>query len=168
MNAKGTSGFYNSLSESKKVYYIKETRGAYSEFDSKTSTVNWNANTAKITTEGIVLSPATILNHELDHANQFDSNLPQFLKDTYSNTGKDTQYDSKEERRVIEGSEQETARKHGEIGDGEVTRKDHKMIGRVQVDDPTSTGTVVVVSNKNNANKSQSTQDKEHKKDENQ
>jgi len=40
MNAKGTSGFYNSLSESKKVYYIKETRGAYSEFDSKTSTIN--------------------------------------------------------------------------------------------------------------------------------
>ena len=68
------------------------------------------------------MSPATVLNHEADHAlqelenpsqKQIDRNLP------------DAQYHTAEERRVITGSEQETARKHGEIGNGEVTREDH-------------------------------------------
>lgn len=37
----------------------------------------------------------------------------------------DAQYGNKEEKRVIEGSEQETAKKLGEIKEKEVTRKDH-------------------------------------------
>ena len=37
----------------------------------------------------------------------------------------DAQYGNKEEKRVIAGSEQETAKKLGEIKEGEVTRTDH-------------------------------------------
>lgn len=37
----------------------------------------------------------------------------------------DENYGNKEERRVITGSEQETAKKLGEIGKTEVTRTDH-------------------------------------------
>lgn len=37
----------------------------------------------------------------------------------------DQQYYTKEERRVIEGSEQLTARANGEVPKGKVTRRDH-------------------------------------------
>jgi RHS repeat-associated protein len=165
MNTKGTSGFFNSLSESKSVYILQETKGGVNTFAS--NTISWNPNLAKITTEGVILSPATLLNHELDHANQSDSKPDQFKKDADLTTGKNTQYDTNEEERVIEGSEQETAKKHGEIKDGEVTRKDHKMIGSVQVEDPTSTGipSVNIVGNKKDADNTQSTQKKKDEKD---
>ena len=38
----------------------------------------------------------------------------------------DPEYGTLEERRVIEGTEQDAARKHGEIGPDQVTRKTHK------------------------------------------
>lgn len=75
-----------------------------------------------ITDKGIVMSPATVLNHEADHALQEITNRSQKKKD--ANTP-DAQYGNKEEKRVIEGSEQDTAKKLGEIKDGEVTRTDH-------------------------------------------
>jgi hypothetical protein len=75
-----------------------------------------------LTNEYIELSPASVLNHEVDHALQYDQNEEQFTKDR--NT-KDPDYKNKEEKRVITGSEQETAKKLGEIKEGEVTRKDH-------------------------------------------
>lgn len=68
-------------------------------------------------------APATVFNHEADHANQKLKKPQQFAKD--ANT-KDSQYKNAEEKRVITGSEQETARKHGEINENEVTRTDHK------------------------------------------
>ena len=47
-------------------------------------------------------------------------------------------YDNKEEQRVIEGSEQKTAKALGEIKEGEVTRKDHRDI-LIETVSPTST-----------------------------
>lgn len=38
---------------------------------------------------------------------------------------KDSHYENLEEKRVITGSEQITAKKHGEINKGEVTRENH-------------------------------------------
>jgi hypothetical protein len=62
------------------------------------------------------ISPASVLNQEVDHALQHDQNP--------INTH-DAKYSNKEEKRVIEGTEQTTARKHGEIKKDEVTRTDH-------------------------------------------
>ncbi|HVW94861.1 MAG TPA: RHS repeat-associated core domain-containing protein [Mucilaginibacter sp.] len=145
MNAHHTSGRLARLQESSQTYYISETNGNVNSFDSKTNTIAWNPNLAKITTNFESLSPATLLGHELDHARQHDKNPKQQEKD--SNTP-DKQYDTKEEKRVITGSEQTTAKAHGDIGEGEVTRTDHNMKSYIPVSDPTSNGTVKIVSHK--------------------
>ena len=75
-----------------------------------------------LTTEAHILSPTTVLNHEIDHALQDDQNPEQYRADIKID---DQSYKDKEEERVITGSEQETAKKHGEIKEGEVTRRDH-------------------------------------------
>lgn len=88
-----------------------------------------------ITNNGIEVSPATILNHEADHALQELYNPNQKKKDIKTH---DAKYGNKEEKRVIEGTEQKTANKLGEIGDGEVTRTDHDGFG-YETKGPTTT-----------------------------
>ena len=95
----------------------------------------WDPTAALLTSNGKILSPATVLNHEIDHA--LDDKLNPKEHKENSRKGSDAQYDTKEEKRVIEGSEQETAKKHGEINEGEVTRTDHQMSTR-NTQDPTS------------------------------
>ena len=72
---------------------------------------------------------------EVDHALQHDQNADQYNTDSKK---PDAQYTNKEEKRVIEGSEQETAKKLGEIKAGEVTRKDHRGFP-ITTTGPTST-----------------------------
>jgi hypothetical protein len=81
------------------------------------------------------------LNHEADHALQSILNPQQQRLDKKT---QDDQYDNAEERRVITGSEQATALKHGEIKEGQVTRKNHRSYP-YYVDSPTSTGTAVII-----------------------
>lgn len=59
----------------------------------------------------------------MDHALQHDQNPEQQKADGKRDLT--NPYTNKEEERVITGSEQKTAKKLGEIKDGEVTRKDH-------------------------------------------
>ena len=59
----------------------------------------------------------------MDHALQHDQNPEQQIADGTRDLT--NPYTNKEEERVITGSEQKTAKKLGEIKDGEVTRKDH-------------------------------------------
>ena len=77
------------------------------------------------TFEGHLLSPATVLNHEIDHALQDKLDPNQMTSDLETEV---ENYSNLEEKRVITGSEQDTARKHGEIKHGEVTRLDHHGI----------------------------------------
>jgi hypothetical protein len=86
--------------------------------------VYWNPERGIKTENGTVLSPATILDHELDHAVQNAKiGKKQMNNDlTYDNKNP---YNNKEEERVITGSEQKTALKNNEIKDGEVTRTNH-------------------------------------------
>ena len=72
--------------------------------------------------ENAVVSPATILDHELDHAIQFKTNYRKWVEDRYNIM--DT-YKNAEEKRVITGSEQKTARANGELVGNEPTRKSH-------------------------------------------
>ena len=122
MRDKGTDGIINSIHKDNGTIYIAEGKGK-TYFDPKTNTIYWDPSLGVLTKNGTIISPATVFNHEADHANQKLKKPQQFAKD--ANT-KDSQYKNAEEKRVITGSEQETARKHGEINENEVTRTDHK------------------------------------------
>ncbi len=128
---------------SPKVYVIKETVRDVSRFipDRKSAngggTVEWNPLIGVKTNNDKKLSPTTVLNHEFDHAAEWDKNSKGMDK----NSRKDNKnpYEDKEEQRVITGSEQRTAKALGEIKEGEVTRKDHGAKGVIDTDSPTST-----------------------------
>ena len=149
MNQKGTSGMLATLEKSETVYYINErtkidSKTSPSSYNGETRTIEWNPIAGVLTNELIELSPATILNHEIDHALQHDQNPEQKVVD--QNT-EDPDYRNKEEKRVITGSEQVTAKKHGEIKEGEVTRRDHG--GKVyETTGPTTTESVVTAPQK--------------------
>ena len=123
LNENGMGYLLAELQASDKIYYIEEGKPlTSSKFNTGTQTIIWSSRTGLLTNNAFELSPATILNHEIDHAVQFDRNRQQQLKDAAL---QDKDYGNKEERRVITGSEQKTARALGEIGKKEVTRSDH-------------------------------------------
>jgi hypothetical protein len=86
--------------------------------------LNWNPAMGIETTNGSVLSPATVLEHEAAHALGFALN-PELNKKLESTT--DKKYDTKEEKRVVEGPEQKTARANGDVKSfgPKVTRDNH-------------------------------------------
>ena len=151
MNQKGTAGILAKLEQRKEVIYIAESKNKRSKFDPKKSTIYWDPSLGMLTDNNVVLSPASVLNHEADHALQEYENPIQKKKDKAT---RDAQYTNKEEKRVITGSEQNTARKHGEIEEGEVTRQNHNGIPYETVS-PTSTerkSHFVKTASKNNNN----------------
>lgn len=120
---KGVGGHFSRLQSSKKVYVMKEVKGMKgSYFDPRKNELGWNAKLGMITNNAKTLSPATVLNHEFDHAAKWDRDPEGFTKDGAT---KVDGYKNKEEERVIKGSEQRTAREMGEISYDEVTRTDH-------------------------------------------
>ena len=84
--------------------------------------IRWNPSDGLLTDLGVVLSPATILAHEADHALDDLTNAKEHSdrRGTY-----DQNYENAEEKRVITGSEQKTAYANGEIKRGKVTRRNH-------------------------------------------
>ena len=123
MNQKGTAGILYNLEKHPQIVYLKEDTEGKNRFDSKTNTIHWDPTQGLETTNGSMLSPATLLNHEADHAYQELTQPIQKAIDRNNTT--DKKYTNAEEKRVIQGSEQITARKHGEIQEGQVTRTDH-------------------------------------------
>ena len=108
------------------IHVVEGGEGSINSFDPSTNTLYWSPTTALETDRGIKLSPTAILDHELDHAVQKFSNPEQYNKDNNDpKTSEDSQYDTKEERRVIEGSEQRTAKALGLTKEGQVTRTNH-------------------------------------------
>jgi len=85
--------------------------------------IRWNSSAGSKTDLGVVLSPATILAHEADHALDDLTNAK-----AHSDRKKvhDLNYENAEEKRVITGSEQKTAYANGEIRSGRVTRRNHE------------------------------------------
>ena len=155
LNKHGASGMMAKLHASETVYYISEKSGG-SFYDPNTRTIGWDPSLGALTEEGHIVSPTTILNHEVDHALQHDQNPEQFFNDI--NTP-DPNYGDKEEKRVITGSEQDTARKLGEIKEGEVTRTSHSGAILIPVTSSTSTqpANAVIITPK-------STEEDNHKK----
>ena len=115
----------------KETLYVADARvyvNGKNGFDNsgRQPTVYWNPDNGIKTTGGGSQSPATILNHEIDHGNDYltcpkDHNERSDAGTTSPGPGYDSQYDTKEERRVITGSEADTAESNGES-----TRNDHK------------------------------------------
>ena len=122
MNSKGTAGILAELEKRNEIIYISELDSDGPRFSPSKNTIFWDPHLGVLTDEGVVISPATVLNHEADHALQYLKNQQQMDKDL--NT-KDSHYENLEEKRVITGTEQITAKKHGEINEGEVTRENH-------------------------------------------
>ena len=135
MNERGTSGQLNQLNEMSKTILIDNT-GNGSFYRGSTDELFWDPTMAVETTNNKILSPATVLGHEIDHALDDKKNPTEHTEN--SKKGSDTKYDTKEEKRVIQGSEQITARKHGDIKAGEVTRTDHQGKNIRNAPDPTS------------------------------
>ena len=133
MNKKGTAGNIAKLQASDNIYYINEAGSiATTNFDPRNKTINWDPDHLLYTDDNILVSPATILAHEADHAQKYDeviqSNDPTEVQ-KYSDSkkeGSDAQYGKKEEKRVITGKEQDAARKHGDINKQQTTRKNHR------------------------------------------
>ena len=132
MNERGSSGDIAALEASDKVYYISE--GDESSFRVEERTIYWDPNTAYQTNEGIWLSPATVLAHEAGHAKHYDQDPNQTLADKKT---KDKEYGDKEERKTIEGEEQRAAKKHKEIKNGAVTRRNHRAKAKRDVSNKT-------------------------------
>ncbi|MDJ1486362.1 RHS repeat-associated core domain-containing protein [Cytophagaceae bacterium YF14B1] len=166
----GAVGNWQKLQDDKQVFLIqdanvsREGKNAFT-WDAKTGeqTIHWSATNGLITSDGVkvhkdpitgkkakygnaahLLSPRTLLNHEIDHAVAYLADPDKFQKD---NDTKDRGYDTKEERRAIkkegdkEGSEQTTDKKLGEIKEGEVTRTSHSGLKSLYytTKDPTTT-----------------------------
>lgn len=133
---------------SKKQYIVKEFDGTNSEFKGNFTydkegnitggnggEILWNPNNGKETETGETISPTVVLNHEFDHGAKFDKDPVGFAKDA---TTADVKYGNKEERRVITGSEQRTAKGLKEIGPKQVTRRSHEFKNQLLVNDPRS------------------------------
>jgi len=133
----GANTIMNQLDNLPLVIYVSEisfndAQKGLTRTNSSKSTIYWCPNAAVYTTNDIIISPATVLNHEFDHALQgaiYQETKSQD-KQTY-----DYQYGNVEERRVITGSEQETAALLGEIMPWQMTREDHYG-GTCWVDSP--------------------------------
>ncbi len=111
---------YEAASNDNITINVYETTG---ESQHISGTVYWNPELGTLTDNKVVRSPASVLDHELDHSVQRAKNYEKWNDDRST---QDPDYDNKEEKRVITGSEQKTSRANGEIGDNEVTRKNHK------------------------------------------
>jgi hypothetical protein len=108
------------------MYQLKIERGAFNKtFPDK---ITWNPTLGLKTDNGFVLSPATILEHEADHALQRRKFPTQHSNDKVPDGSPMT---NPEERRVITGTEQAVARAMGEIGVNQVTRDNHRGEGVV-------------------------------------
>ena len=71
------------------------------------------------------MSPATMLEHEMDHGVRYTTIKDFSVYRKESNLDSDPQYDTLEERRVIRSSEAKTARANGEVPQN-YFRKNHK------------------------------------------
>mgnify|MGYP004624285775 CR=1 FL=1 len=100
-----------------KIYVINIGGNSFYTNEQNTSIINWNSRNGMLTSSAGRQSPATIIEHEMSHAIDDQNNHKNHVD--RRNT-MDEKYENKEERRVIIGSETQTA-----ISNNEGTRNDH-------------------------------------------
>ena len=149
LDSHGCGDRYAQLENSEITYTIVIDNSATCQFngaDRNNPMIYWSPEKGVKTDNGTVMSPSTVLDHEMDHAVGFDNAKKQLDKgnveawNKYAATtrpGTSAAYGNKEEERVITGVEQRTAQALGEIEPGKVTRTNHGG-NYVRVDGPTS------------------------------
>jgi hypothetical protein len=132
------------LENSTAIFTIKETDDTNGYFKANKDsngnllpggTISWNPTTGEQAINGTSISPATALNHEFAHGAGYDSDPKAMLERLKTD---DPKYNNKEEKRVIEGNEQRTARGLGEIRKGQITRDSHSFKTPIFVTSPIS------------------------------
>ena len=124
MNEKGTSWIFKKLEDSEKVYYIGYAANGKNGYILSDKTIYWNPNVFSKSTNGAIVFPATILAHEGAHALKNDEYGDEIYKEKKGTV--DAEYGDLIELEVITGIEQTVAKLHGDIKEGEKTRKNHK------------------------------------------
>ena len=134
---KGAGKALGQLLTSKEKIKVVELKGKEgSNYNYKTKTLSWNPQFGIITTNGTKLSPASVLNHEADHAaDDLRDPSGHYLRSSTQIAN----YNTAEEKRVIQGSEKTTAFLLGETKDGQNTRADHSASAIIITNDPMST-----------------------------
>ncbi len=94
------------------IFEVQEMETSSSSNDSGRNLIYWSSSTGLQVENGDILSAATILEHEFDHAISRIYDMANFYQRA-SNAKKG--YRNEEEYRVITGSETKTARANGEI-----------------------------------------------------
>jgi RHS repeat-associated protein len=151
LNNHNCGGRFGQLKKSRYTYTISFVDDISKvRFAPNTRTIYWAPELGLLTDEGIVLSPSTVLNHEMTHATRKDDidnlrqdcNKKEYHKqkevhDKQTTPGSSKQYDTIEDEQIINGVERRTATLLGEIEEGQVTRRNHKGKA-VTVANPTS------------------------------
>lgn len=97
--------------------------------------IYWDIQKGLLTSNGDILSPATILEHEAAHALAQVTEVDAYNIRLFAG---DSQFRNKEERRVIEQNESQTAKANGEIRGG-LSRNCHCGVSVIVAGDATST-----------------------------
>lgn len=119
-NGGGKPTFEVLSSKDKRVQIYESSNGSrHSE-----GVIAWDSDMGIETDNGTIMSPATVLDHELGHFNSLatDRESHEARRDKKRSDG----YRNDEEHRVITGSEQETAKANGETKNGQPTRTSHR------------------------------------------
>ena len=131
LNAKGAAANFAKLQNSNQIFVVKpaanRTNGYQTIYDAKTNTITWADKGGMKVTDSKTgkfesMSPAMSVGHEAQHG--IDDLQGTFFND---NSTKDVQFQTREERRVITGYENNAAKKLGEpiridhYGHGEIT-----------------------------------------------
>lgn len=145
LDSHNCGGRFGQLKNSRYTYIIN-MNAEKSQFLPNERTINWLPEKGIETDNGTIMSPATVLNHEMTHATHYDNAIKQYnegneqaFKD-YNNSllpNTSENYDSLEEESVITGIEQRTAQALGEVEPGKVTRTNHSG-NLVKVESPIS------------------------------
>jgi len=120
LNHHGVGGIFKALESRKEIITIAE--GDKNSFSPKNRTIIWNPKEGMITDNLSFLSPTTFLNHEGAHALRFLEDPKGIIRDQETTVAN---YGNLEEKRVIQGIEQQTAEALGEVKKGEPTRNNH-------------------------------------------
>lgn len=145
LDSHNCGGRYGQLKNSRYTYFIS-MNAEKSQFLPNERTINWLPDQGIETDNGTIMSPATVLNHEMTHATHYDNAIKQYNEgnekafEEYNNSilpNTSENYNSLEEESVITGIEQRTAQALGEVEHGKVTRTNHKG-KHVKVESPIS------------------------------
>ena len=108
----GGENLQKAAKDTKQRYAVAQTEDASSgDVPNRMYVVRWNPYAGLETTDGGTQSPATVLEHEMAHAYQYENHTEQYRADKRQII---VSYRNQEERRVITGPERKTAKANNE------------------------------------------------------